>query len=232
MSKRLLIYVEGQTEEFFVNRVLRGHLLAHGVTVERPILAATTPDPGGWRGGFINWPAVEADLKTLFMQEADSELRITTLLDVYALPDKVPGFTPSHGAGRSPIEVDGIESAWAAHFGEPRFVPYLQRHEFEALLLACPPALHSIFPTDAAALTQLASSIAACASAEDINDGPTTHPSARLGQAIPSYRALKASHGLFVVLEAGLDRIRPRCPRFDAWLARWEAWGEGKESVT
>lgn len=231
MSKRLLIYVEGQTEEFFVNRVLRGHLLAHGVTVERPILAATTPGPGGQRGGFVNWPAVEADLQTLFTQDVDPNLRITTLLDVYALPDKVPGFIASTGAGRSANEVNGIESAWAAHFGEPRFVPYLQRHEFEALLLACPPALHAIFPTDSAALTQLASSIAACASAEDINDGPTTHPSARLEQAIPSYRALKASHGLFVVIEAGLDRIRPRCPRFDAWLARWETWGEQKQAV-
>ncbi len=226
MSKRLLIYVEGQTEELFVNRVLRNHLLAHGLKVERPILAATTPDPAGQRGGFVNWPAVEADLRALFAQDADPDLRITTLLDIYALPDKVPGFTPTRGAGRSAIEVDGIESAWASHFGEPRFVPYLQRHEFEALLLACPLALHSIFPTHSPALAQLELSIATYGSSEDINDGPTTHPSARLEQAIPTYRPLKASHGLFVVLEAGLDRIRPRCPRFDAWLARWETWGE------
>jgi hypothetical protein len=225
VSKRLLIYVEGQTEEFFVNRVLRNHLLAHGVKVERPILAATTPDPGGQRGGFVNWPAVERDLQTLFTQDADPNLRITTLLDTYALPDTVPGFSPSSGVGRSATEVNGIESAWAAHFGEPRFVPYFQRHEFEALLLACPVALRSIFPTDAAALTQLAFSIASYGSAEDINDGPATHPSARLEQAIPTYHPLKASHGLFVILEAGLDRIRPQCPRFDAWLARWETWG-------
>ena len=40
MSKRLLVYVEGETEEFLVNRVLRNHFLAHGVKMERPILAA------------------------------------------------------------------------------------------------------------------------------------------------------------------------------------------------
>lgn len=205
-----------------MNRVLRNHLLAHGVKVEKPILAAK---PGGLRGGFVSWPTVEADLRIIFAQDADPDLRITTLLDVYALPKEVPGFTLAANSSRSAAEVDAIESAWAAHFGEPRFVPYLQRYEFEALVLACPPALRAIFPTQASALTDLETAIAVYASAEDINGGRDTHPAARLKQAAPSYGPLKASNGLFVIQEAGLDQIRPRCPRFDAWLSRWESWG-------
>ena len=62
MSKRLRVYVEGATEEFFVNRILKNHLAQSGVIVERPILAATSI-PSGQRGGFVNWAAVEADLR-------------------------------------------------------------------------------------------------------------------------------------------------------------------------
>jgi hypothetical protein len=225
MSKRLVVYVEGQTEELFVTRILRGHLLAHGIIVERPILARTSNSATGQRGGFVNWPAVEADLRVIFSQESDPDVRFTTLLDVYALPRQVPGFTPSTGGHRSPAEVDLIESAWANHFGELRFIPYLQRHEFEALVLAHPPALRAVFSNFASAISILESALPVAGSAEDINDGPTTHPSARLAQAIQTYPALKASHAFWVIAEAGLDNIRPRCPRFDAWLQWLENWG-------
>jgi len=225
MRKRLLIYVEGQTEELFVTRILKGHLLTHGITVERPILALTSHLPTGQRGGFVNWSAVEADLRTVFAQETEPNIQFTTLLDVYALPTHVPGFFPSVGGQRSPADVDRIEAAWANHFGEPRFIPYLQRHEFEALVLAHPNALKAIFPNFASAITALEISLPAGGSAEDINDGLTTHPSARIAQAIPVYPALKSSHAFWVIAEAGLDNIRQRCPRFDAWLSRWETWG-------
>ncbi|MGA2660329.1 MAG: hypothetical protein ABSH34_22760 [Verrucomicrobiota bacterium] len=64
MSKRLRVYVEGATEEFF-NRIFRNHLAQSGVIVERPILAATSTLATGQRGGFTSWPAVEADLRIL-----------------------------------------------------------------------------------------------------------------------------------------------------------------------
>ncbi len=31
MSKRLVVYCEGQTEQMFVERLLRNHLVLHGV---------------------------------------------------------------------------------------------------------------------------------------------------------------------------------------------------------
>jgi hypothetical protein len=60
---------------------------------------------------------------------------------------------------------------------------------------------------------------------EEINHGPRTHPSARLATAIAGYEDLKASNAYFVVAEAGLASARAKCPRFDAWLTRWEDWG-------
>ena len=109
----------------------------------------------------MNWPAVEDDLRTLFSTDPSPDVRFTTMLDTYAMPAAVPGYPgPSPGA-RTAAEVDAIQSAWFAHFGEPRFVPYLQRHEFEALVVAYPPALRAVFPQCAPALTALEHSLAA-----------------------------------------------------------------------
>ena len=55
-------------------------------------------------------------MRTLFAQDADPNLRFTTLLDVYALPDKVPGYVKSSAAQRNASEVASIETAWVAHF--------------------------------------------------------------------------------------------------------------------
>jgi hypothetical protein len=226
LNKRLLIYVEGATEELFVNRMLRNHLAQHGVAVQRPVLAATSLAPAGQRGGFVNWEAVEADLRTLFASDTDANLRFTTLLDTYALPSIAPGYPgPSASNHRTAAEVDAIQAAWMAHFSEPRFVPYLQRHEFEALVLAHPASLRTLFPQFASKLADLEQSLAGYANAEEIDDGPASHPSRRIQDIIPTYEALKASHGLFALLEAGLANTRLRCPRFDAWLSRWEQWG-------
>lgn len=227
--KRLVPYVEGQTEELFVNRILRNHLGQFGVTVERPILAITRPGPEECRGGFVNWPAVEADLRALFATNPEPEVRFTTLLDLYALPSQVPGYPGPSTGSRSAAAADAVEVAWRNHFGEPRFVPYFQRHEFEALVIADPPALERVFRSHAASLRREIAPTLAAPSAEDVDDGPTTHPSARLAKAVPDYLDRKPSFALFALLESDLGTVRSRCPRFHAWLTHWEtsAWQHG-----
>ncbi|KAB2641418.1 MAG: DUF4276 family protein [Verrucomicrobia bacterium] len=79
MSKRLFIYCEGQTEEMFVERLLRNRLIQHGVKVERPKLAATSLDPKGQRGGFVNWDAIEFDLGEIFAENRDPDMKILKL---------------------------------------------------------------------------------------------------------------------------------------------------------
>jgi hypothetical protein len=224
--KRLFIYVEGMTEEIFVERLLRQHLAMHGVYVERPLLAKKGFGDAAPRGGFTNWPAMEADLRDWFAANPNTDMdamRFTTLLDLYALPPAVPGY-PGLRAATTPGHVAAIEVAIAAQFNDPRFSPYLQRHEFEALLLAHPPALAAIFPGSAPAVVQLEAAIVGM-EPEEINHGAFTHPAERIMNAIPSYYALKASNAFWVAAEVGLDRMRARCPRFNAWLAQWEAWG-------
>jgi hypothetical protein len=65
---KLFIYVEGQEEELFVNRVLRGHLRSFGVVVQKPILAATSFRISGEHeaevsvGGVTNYASIRGDI--------------------------------------------------------------------------------------------------------------------------------------------------------------------------
>jgi len=226
MSKRLVVYCEGQTEQMFVERLLRNHLISHGIQVERAILAATALDPNGQRGGFINWPAIEADLRTEFSSDTDQNLRFTTLLDVYRMPQEVPGYPLGASGTFSSADIDNVEREIERTFGELRFKAYLQRYEFETLVLACPKALKSVFHENAVAIDQLQNNLAGFTNAEEINHGETTHPAARLETAIPGYGDLKASRAFWVLAEAGFDAVRAQCPRFNAWLSEWENWGD------
>lgn len=56
-------------------------------------------------------------------------------------------------------------------------------------------------------------------------DGSDSAPSKRLQALIPSYR--KTGHGPLVLESAGLSKLRERCPRFSAWVARLEELGSG-----
>jgi hypothetical protein len=224
VKKRLKIYCEGQTEEMIVNRLLKGHLYLHGIHVERPVLAATTLDPAGQRGGFTNWSAIQFDLSQQF-NDLDPNLRFTTLLDVFAMPNAVLNLGGFNAPVTSEADIETVEQAIEAAFNEPRFVAYLQRHELEALLLADLDALERVFHRHKPGLQQLRLDIAGFASPEDINHGASTHPAARLSSAVAGYEDLKASNACWVLAHAGLETARAKCPRFDAWLSHWENWG-------
>jgi len=209
----------------FVERLLRNHLSLYGIQVERPVLAATTFDPQGQRGGFVHWEAIKFDLRQSFADDPDPRLRFTTFLDVYAMPAELLSLSGFAQAISLPNEIETVQATMERELQEPRFKAYLQRHEMEALLLAVPDSLERVFHRHLAQIQQLRAEIAGFAHAEEIDHGPDTHPSARLVRAIPRYRDLKASNAYFVLADAGLDAVRKGCPRFHDWLAYWEQWG-------
>src|SRR5580700_7205378 len=88
---RLLIHVEGQTEEDFVNEVLRNHLVAKGYySVEARIVGNARLRQR--RGGIRPWPSVKADIMNHLLE--DQGCVATTMVDYYALPRQGPGEWP------------------------------------------------------------------------------------------------------------------------------------------
>ena len=80
---RLLVHVEGQTEETFVNDVLRSHLLRRGYeSVSARIVGNARLRRR--RGGIRPWLAVRKDIINHLRQ--DRGCVATTMVDFYGLP--------------------------------------------------------------------------------------------------------------------------------------------------
>ena len=77
---RVLLLVEGQTEEAFVNHVLRPHLEPLGVFAERASLLRTKELPEGkpYKGGVTTYHQIARDARRLLL---DSNAYVTTLID-------------------------------------------------------------------------------------------------------------------------------------------------------
>jgi hypothetical protein len=219
---KLWFYVEGQTEELFVNRVLRPHLTTRGIMVSRPILAATGLGMGPTTvGGSSNPAAIEADLRTLLAEDMAADDRLTTLFDLYGLPLGFPGKSEAEATSlRGTAKAEHIEREWQEQIGDSRFHPYIQIHEFEALLLADTNHLGHFYGHDAHGLPALRTALARCATPEDVTEHPQAHPGEQLRRAINGYRKTEAWR---ILQEVGLDHLRHACPRFGRWLTACES---------
>jgi len=216
--KRVLIYVEGQTEETFVRDILAPHLAERNTWLV-PVLARTKRTRSGqtFKGGIVSYEKVRRDILGL-LQDTSAQL-VTTMLDYYGLPRDFPDRIAL--SGKTPYErVTFLERAFQDNIAHQRFLPYLNLHEFEALVLARPQEFFDLFPDHRQPTQNLLNEIKGFSSPEEINEGATTHPSARIARYIPTYR--KRLHGPLIAERVGLGNIRSRCPHFAVWLSRLE----------
>ena len=216
---KVLVFVEGQTEETFVNVVLGPFLGAKSIYLI-PVLARTkrTRDGRTFKGGIVSYRR-QVRREILRLVGDSSAALITTMLDYYGLPQDFPGM-PNLSAGSPREKVEQLEHAFRQDIGhQQRFLPFLTLHEFEALLFAQPEQFGSAFPDRRREAARLAEEVSRLPP-EEINDGPDTHPAARIIRHLPNYR--KPLHGPRIAKQIGLTIIREKCPHFDAWISHLE----------
>lgn len=218
---RVLVSVEGQTEETFVREVLRPHLWAHNVDIQAVILSTKRTKRGNkFKGGLISYRQASQEIITLLFDK--QVVAVSTMYDLYGLPNDFPEkntVLPIRGIEKAVY----LESAFKKKMKASRFHPYFQVHEFEALLLfVCPEHTASLF-SDNNQLEELNQIKQNFPSPEDINDGPQTAPSKRLLRLYPEYN--KPLYGTLAVLDTGLDIIRSECLHFHNWLKWLESLG-------
>jgi hypothetical protein len=230
---RLLIHVEGQTEETFVNEVLGPYLYRQGYTKVGARLMGNARQRDR-RGGIRAWRGVRGDI--IRHLKEDAGCLVTTMVDYYGLPQTGgrawPGreaagllpFTQKASTVENSLSAD-ISREMGAGFNPARFIPFVMMHEFEGLLFSdCERFSHGIGRPDLADAFQAVRN--AFASPEEINDSPVTAPSKRVEQLVQVYE--KPLLGTLAVLEIGLDAIRRECPHFRAWLSSLEVWPQSR----
>lgn len=224
---RLLVHVEGETEENFVNEVLAPHLHARGFWSigARLIGNARQRDR---RGGIRGWPSVRQDLVRHLNEDRDCIA--TMMVDYYGLPQSGEGAWPGRArasASAFPQKARIVEDclsadtrrAMRADFDSRRFVPYLMMHEFEALLFSdCDRFGAAIGRAELIPrFQQIRDSFE---SPEEIDESPNQAPSKRIEALYPGYQ--KPILGTLAALEIGLPKIRAECPHFSSWVSHLE----------
>ncbi len=227
---RLNITVEGQTEEVFVRDTIAPYLGRHGVyAVARSVLTGSGVSPFNgtsryqFRGGLRRYQSARDDITLWMREDRRSDVRFTTMFDLYALPGDWPGLAAERRGCDVYDHVRQIETAFGDDIGDRRFIPYVQVHEFEALLLADPEAFFVRHPAAEGIAVLRAAVAEAHGNPEMVDDGPDTHPSARIRSAIRTYS--KTTDGPRIAAEIGIERMRNACPHFDEWVAKLVALG-------
>lgn len=224
---RLLVHVEGETEESFVNEVLAPHLYGVGYTKVAARLVGNARLRER-RGGIRAWTSVRKDI-IRHLQEDDGAAA-ATFVDFYALPATGDGAWPGRAAAsgaafeqKASIVETGLLADIRAALGDAalgnRFIPYVVMHEFEGLLFSQPAAIGEMAgrPDLSAHFQSIRDQFG---SPEEINDSPVTAPSKRIVAALPGYQ--KPLFGTLIALEIGLERMRAQCPLFHGWITRLE----------
>ena len=227
MAVRLHFIVEGQTEETFVNQVLRPHLAYLSIVADARCVQTGIKGGVKYSGGVSNYDLPKRDILQWMSEDRRSDARFTTMFDLYGLPSEFPGYSDAALIADPYEKVRAIENALGADIKDWRFIPYIQLHEFEALILSDPEQLSARFRNRDDGIRRLAALSAQFESPEHIDDGGDTAPSKRIIHEIPEYEGRKASDGPIVAANIGLTALRRQCAHFGEWIDGLERLAEG-----
>jgi hypothetical protein len=221
--KRLYLTVEGQTEAAFATRVLTPHLAASNVFLSPPRFTGLHRRRRGRipQGGLLNtFGHALADMQTWLKEDQSADARFSMMVDLYSLPIDFPDYAAGIAMPTGKAKVDALQQSLSHVIADHRFIPYLQCHEFEALVLADAARIRTVYDVSHAELDALCRECEAFPTPEEINLGQHLHPKYRIERRVPGYDANVA--GPLLAEDIGLATLRVRCPHFGEWLTRLE----------
>lgn len=221
----LNVLCEGPTEEKFVKEVLGPYLKGYDIIVKSRILVTSRKKKA--LGGLISYQQARNDL-SLWMKEVahrNSETHyFTTMFDLYALPDDFPGMKENLLVHDAYVKIGNIEEAFGLDINNHHFIPYIQLHEFEALLFCEIEKLTIDYPKcqkDILALKEILRTHND--NPELIDSSPQTAPSKWIIKAIEGKRRYnydKPKSGTTVTKSIGMEYLKHRCRHFNEWISK------------
>lgn len=214
------VLCEGPTEENFVKKVLAGYFRSADVVVKAR--QVTTNRKLKITGGMTSYAKMKNDLE-LWIKENSRDTfcfhLYTSMFDYYQLPTDFPGFPPEGNGSLSKVHY--LEQKLALDLNIASFLPYIQLHEFEALVFAGLGFLKIDYPGQERAIKKLEQELQQCkGQPEEVNNGPDTAPSKRLINALGKYNKTKT--GPMVAAMVGINELKTQCPHFKEWIDKLE----------
>lgn len=179
-------------------------------------------------GGMLSYTQAKNDLAIWIKQAADNKNEIhyfTTMFDLYTLPDEFPGCKDVADQTDKYQQVQTIEEAFAQDIHHNHFIPYIQLHEFEALVFCGLDKLLEDYPKCNKEVKELKKVLDSYnGNPEEINNSPRTASSKRITQALnEKYNYNKPKSGTTVTKAIGIDNLRLQCRHFDEWIKKLKA---------
>ncbi len=210
---RVHVFVEGQTEETFLNRLLYPYFIQMSIFLNAILVRTSSMG----KGGVVSYAKIKPQINNKCLE--DKSAFVSTMFDLFRLPPDFPGRNDA-GKISDPLQrACVLEKHMAQNIQYSNFLPNLLVHEFEGLLYSEPGKFSQWF--DDKTVDVLRTERTSYPSPEYINDGPETAPSKRILRVCSNYE--KPLHGTNIALAIGLDRIRSECHHFDEWLRRLSA---------
>lgn len=205
MSK-VLILVEGYAEEKFVNAVLKPHFEPKGIFVI----------PRNLKG--VGKYTIIRDEVNRLLKDSSARL-VTTMIDLYRIPSDFPQKYTLAKTHKGMQKVIILEDGFKQDIDRENFLPYLQLHEFEALLFS-DVSMFSKLKDVGSKIKFFEKVVQEIENPEDINDVPNTSPAERIKKILPHY--IKDISGIIVAQHIGLEKMREKCPHFHEWIKNIE----------
>jgi hypothetical protein len=214
---KLNITTEGEAELKFAKNTLAIYLSRFDIdTFARSVKTST-----GSRGGITTYQKAKNDIQAWLKQNPSSEWKFTTMFDLYRLPGDFPGYRDALTKNDPYEKVRVLEDAFKKDIDDYRFIPYIQLHEFEALIFADPEKLNLEFPDKEKAIQKLVE-MARGKNPELIDDDPDTAPSKRIIKEIRVFEKNKSTSGPNVVESIGIPVLKNKCRHFSEWITKME----------
>lgn len=213
---RVNIIVEGQTEEAFVGQTLLPYFAERGIIVNARRVETGRKKGKIYKGGGDNYEKIRNDIIRWIKEDQDAW--ITTMFDLYAIPQNFPGVGEVSTYDDPYIKIENVERAFENDIACYKFIPYIQLHEFESVLLAGPMKIMEYFIEDKKACERLHNMTLGFDSPEHINQSAGNAPSKRIIKEIPSYEKLKSTAGPLIADAIGIDVIMRKCRHFSEWI--------------
>ena len=208
--KRVHILCEGQTEEQFVKNLLAPFLNHFDVFADAKILVTKQSYSGrNEKGGVSTYSKIARELKVLCK---DHSACVTTMLDLYKLPNDTPGMEDKQS---DPIQYAlHIEKSIDQDIGYPNCHSNITVHEFEALLFSDPSAFSCL--GEAKIEEKIRRIKDTFTTPEHINSSIDSAPSKRILRLKSDYK--KTSQGIEIAKIIGIEKMKENCLHFSEWI--------------
>jgi len=209
---RIIVICEGETEKEFCQTILSPYFLKKELIIQAPLIKKSM-------GGIVKWRNLK---KQILLHLKTDKAYVTTLIDYYGLHNKFgfPSWDEAHKESDKNKRMDILEDGMQKDIDDAvrhKFIPYIQLHEFEGLLFNKLNIFYEQIPKkELVGEKELKKIFRLFDNPEMINDKRETSPSHRLARIILGYN--KVVYGNILAEAIGLQNIRNKSPRFNAWL--------------